>query len=240
MCFTIHCVKFSLNRVAWCSCQYTFCVTIHWERYSGMFRNSLSGNAVTKFWSKETNSLLPDVWLVVTVWRCGDSTGTELAMKGSWGHPGIAISEVKKQETGEEVKVSWSKTPHLDKFCIVQHEVYWQKHTPTKLSQQFWAAQLFYSRCLSHTAAAPFIQHLQPRNWILVYNQAVKIWKFAVGFFSFYKIQQECVKILGIFSMIIFHEYHGKLWYITNVEIKNGKQLDIPLIYNFCLVCSPK
>lgn len=45
-----------------------------------------------------------DVWLVVTVQRHSESMSTEFAMKGSWGHPGIAISEAKKQETGEEVK----------------------------------------------------------------------------------------------------------------------------------------
>lgn len=139
---------------------------IYWERYSGMFRNNLSGNAITKYWGKETNCLLPDVWLVVTVQRHGESTGTRFAMKGSWRHPGIAISAVKKQETGEEVKGSWSRTPDLDKLCIIQHEVYWQKIKPTKPSQRFWTAQLFYSSCLSHLAAAPFIQHLQPRNWI--------------------------------------------------------------------------
>lgn len=100
---------------------------IHWERYSGMFRNNLSGHVVTKYWGKGTNSLLPDVWLVVTVQRHSENTGTEFAMKESWGHLGIAISEVKKQETGEEVKGSWSKTPDLDKFCVIQCKVYWQK-----------------------------------------------------------------------------------------------------------------
>jgi len=43
---------------------------------------------------------------MVTVCRHGESTGTGFAMEGSWGHPDIAILEVKKQDTGEEVKGS--------------------------------------------------------------------------------------------------------------------------------------
>lgn len=71
----------------------------------------------------------------VTVQRHGESTGTKFAVKGSWGHPAAVTLEGKKQETGEEVKGSQSKTPNLDKLGLIQHEVYWQKLNPTEISQ---------------------------------------------------------------------------------------------------------
>lgn len=64
----------------------------------------------------------------------GESTDVEFAVKGSWGHSAAVISAGKKQETGEEVKGSQSKTPNLDKLGLIQHEVYWQKLKPTKIS----------------------------------------------------------------------------------------------------------
>lgn len=171
---------------------------IHWERYSGMFRNNLSGHVVTKYWGKGTNSLLPDVWLVVTVQRHSENTGTEFAMKESWGHLGIAISEVKKPETGEAVKGSWSKTPDLDKFCVIQCKVYWQKLKLTKLSQRFWTAVVL-QQVSESSGCCTFHPAFTAQKLDLIYNQALKIWKLAVNFFSFHKIQQDCVKILGLF-----------------------------------------
>lgn len=63
------------------------------------------------------------------------SESTELAVKGTWGHPAAVISQGKKQETGEEVKRSQNKTANLHKLDLIQHEIYWQKLKPTKISQ---------------------------------------------------------------------------------------------------------
>lgn len=64
-----------------------------------------------------------------------ESPDVEIAVRGSWGHSAAVISEGKKPETGEEVKGSQSKTPNLVKLDLIQHEVYWQKLKPTKISQ---------------------------------------------------------------------------------------------------------
>lgn len=125
------------------------------------------------------------------------------------------------------MKGSQSKTPNLDKLGLIQHEVYWQKLKPTKISQWFRAAQLLRSKCLSHLTAALFIQHLQPRN-------CIKIWKYEnLLLISFHKIQQECVIMLGLF-LDHFNEYHRKLQYTRNVEIKNRTQST----FRYCITWS--
>lgn len=58
-------------------------------------------------------------------------------MKGTWGHPAAVISEGKKQEPGEEVKGSESKTANLHKLDLIQHEVYFRNLSQQKFLNDF-------------------------------------------------------------------------------------------------------